>query len=472
MRSGRTQSPPAARGARGIISLALIFAVIGSCAPPAVERATPVPTPTASPTATTEGIGSPIVATPIVGARQRIERVALATRIASDDAPLDETTVVSEWPELIYLCVLMSEITDGTRLRAYWFQGSDIIGQSDASPPPTAGEPAWVALRYRPIAKLNPAEEYAVELRLGDQLIDRYLFRVGIGNPSDAIAELAFASGFDEHGKPTNVRTRFMPDDRPLTLRMRISNQVDPAGMAFTSVWFRGDAQIATIDGVLSDSRTGAEADPRRIEFRYSPANPHSVGDYTVLVLLNGVEIGRVSFEVKTEPPRVAAAEPTVIPVPPATSTPEPSPTPTATPIMAPLPTASPTALPTASATPVATAPDVRDVTFATLIDNVTLAPLDGPIFTMDRPAGTVADLWVAIFVTNLTLNDQVEIVVFRDGEGYGRVSLPVTARASGWIAADVHLDVPVAGAAFVYSVEVMLNGQRSLASVCQIRAA
>lgn len=447
--------------------LLLLCLALTACAPATVERPSPTPTPLLPPTPTIENAGSPQQATPVIDRSPRIERVALATRIGSDGAPMDETTVVSEWPEMIYLCVLMSEIDDGTRLRAYWFQDLDIVAQSDMSPPASHGQPTWVALRYRPIARLDPTSEYAVELRLGDTLIDRFLFRVGAGNASDIIAELAFTSGFDADGKPLDARTRFMPDESPLTLRMRISNQVDPEGMVFTSLWYRGDAQIATVAGEMSRPSPGAGPDQRKIEYSYSPPGQMALGWYAVDVLLNGMRIETIVFEVSAEPiPPSPTPSPTPMPEFEPAATEEPSPTPQPSPT----PVPSPTPSPTASATPAARGPDVRDVTFASSIDDATRAPLSGPVFSLDGPPGSVADLWVAIFVTDLTTSDNVEITVVRDGETYGHVALPRASRPSGWLAVDVHLDVPEIGAAFVYTVEVLLNGQRALSSSCQIR--
>ncbi|HUG14258.1 MAG TPA: hypothetical protein VMM78_04495 [Thermomicrobiales bacterium] len=452
-------------------TLILVALAVTACAPAAVERPIGTPIPSASPTSAVDGVSSPSATTQAVNERPRVERVTLSTRIDGDGAPVDETTVVSEWPEMIYLCVLMSEIAEGTRLRAYWFAGSDIVGQSDMSPPPSNGRSTWVALRYRPVAKLNPAVEHAVELRLGDILIDRYFFRVGVGEPSDAIAELAFASGFDEHGEPTDVRARFMPHESPLRLLMRISNQVNPSGMDFASLWYRGDAQIAHIDGSELRATGAVDADPRRIEFVYAPPAQLTPGAYHVDVLLNGMAIRTVRFTISIEPP-----PPTRTPQP--TATTEPSATPTAEPTSSPMPSPSPTPsprpspTPPPSPTPVALVPEIRDVTVATMIDESSRAPLDGPIFSVERPSGTLADLWVAIFVTDLSTHDLVEVAVQRDGVAYGRVALASTGRASGWIAVAVHLDVPSSGGAFVYTFEVVLNGQRALASSCQIRAA
>jgi hypothetical protein len=471
MHSEPTQNHLAGNLFRRITTLTLFVMLLSACAPAAVDRPIPTPTATVPPTATADSSVATFEPTPAIGTRQRIERVTLATRIDGDGAPVDETTVVSEWPEMIYLCVLMSAIEHDTRLRAYWFQGNDIIAQSDMSPPATNGEPAWVALRYRPVAKLNPAAEYSVELRLGDDLIDRYLFRVGVGDPTDAIAEIAFASGFDEHGKPRDIRRIFAPQEASLTLRMRISNQVDPIGMVFTSLWYRGDARIARVEGSLMPAEEGGEPDRRRIEFTYTPSAPLALGIYRVDVLLNGVPVRTVRFEVSTVPePPTPTPVPEPTPEPPPTETPEPSPTATLEPTPSPSPSPSPS--PVVVATPAPSVADVRDVTLATLIDDASRAPLNGPIFTLDRPAGSLVDLWVAIFVTNLTTNDLVEVIVLQNDSFYGSVPVQRVTRASGWIATDVHLDAPSSGGAFVYTIQVVLNGQRTLASSCQIRAA
>lgn len=444
-----TTNHPAGRRSRhpAFVVLVLVLTLFSACSPAAVERSTPSPVLSISPTPNVDVLETPLVPTPIVASGPRIERVAIATRIDSDDAPLEETSVVSEWPELIYLCVLMSEIPESTRLRAYWFQNDSIVAQSDMSPPPSNGAAAWVALRYRPVARLDPAAEYAVELRINNDLIDRFMFRVGAGNPADAIAELAFASGFDPDGNPIDPRTHFLPGESPLTLRMRISYLVNPANMAFTSLWYRGDAQIARIDGVLSSGE--ADPDPRQFQFEYFPTVPLSQGQYRVVILMNGKEIRTARFSVTTEP------EPTPV-MPTAPAEPSPSPTPTESP-------------PDPTATPVPSTAEIEDVAITTEIDQGNAAPVGPPLFEIERPAGSIAELWMAIEVEDITPSDTIEVVILRDGQQIERRTAPSVSRESGWISTEFGLEVPPQGDTFIYTFQVLLNGEEALATTLRI---
>jgi hypothetical protein len=51
-------------------------------------------------------------------------------------------------------------------------------------------------------------------------------------------------------------------------------------------------------------------------------------------------------------------------------------------------------------------------VTFASSVDAETRTPLSGPMFSLDRPYGSFADLWVAIFVTDVTTDDVVAMSI------------------------------------------------------------
>lgn len=433
-----------------------------ACSPPVIDAVTPTSLPSPTPVPVTPILSTPDFATPETHVAHAVEKVTLATRIEPDGTPVDERSSIPELPEMIYLCVLMREVEAGSRFRAYWFQNNQVVGQSDVTVQDTTSDRQWVALRYRPIARLNPVTEHAVELRINDTVVDRYLFRVGVGSAEDAIAAAAFTSGFDEIGNPIDPRTVFSVDDTELTLKVRVSNQVDPAGMTFTTLWFRGDAQIAQIYPEHVDG------DPRRMDFTFVPSTRLSPGEYRVMLLLNGTQVRSVRFSVTVEP--VQQQPPTATPTPVPTETPTPEPTATPEPSPTPQPTATSTASPTATQQPRPSDARIRDVVIATSINPNTRAPADGPVFDIDRPAGSVTGLWIAVAVENVLPPDVIEVVVTLNDAPYARFDLPHGAVQSGWLSTEMQFNVPTGQSSYTYTVSLRLNGQRTLDATFLIR--
>lgn len=300
------------------LAIALLLA---SCTTPEIIRETPQPDPTETPTLVPVETQVPAAeSTETHSPRRQIERITLATEVAEDGTPRDERASIPEGVESFYLCVQVRDVEQGSRFQAIWFEGGEILGRSERIALEDASDPVWISLQYRPIAKLNPARDHAVELIVDDETIERFAFRVGVGNPADAVAAAAFTSGFDALGKSINPQTYFHVDTPQLTLRVRISNRVDPAGMLFSTIWYRGDTQIAqrAPDEPLTD--------PRRFDFTFTPSSPLTPGNYRVALLLNGNEVRSVPF-VLTE-----GELPTPTPTPQPNRTPRPG-TPTVTPI-------------------------------------------------------------------------------------------------------------------------------------------
>lgn len=280
----------AARGIRCLLLLSLALWT-AACTTPEIIRETPQPSTTATSTlvpveVTVAPTGTPTIET----ASRRIEQIVLATQVSDSGEPIDARSAIPESAEMFYLCVQVRRVTQGSRFQAIWFEGSDILGRSEKRALEDASSPVWIALQYRPIAKLNPAREHAVELFIDDERIDRLVFRVGVGDPAGAVAAAAFTSGFDALGKPIDPQTYFKVDTPRLTLRVRISNQVDPTSMLFTTLWYREDTQI----GQRGPDAQGP--DPRRLDFTLTPSIPLPPGNYRVALLLNGAEVRSVPF--------------------------------------------------------------------------------------------------------------------------------------------------------------------------------
>ncbi|MCO5176586.1 MAG: hypothetical protein M9890_06400 [Thermomicrobiales bacterium] len=399
----------------------LVMLLVG-CSTPRIIRETPEanpPTPTALPTATAVDLAASPVATPTT-VPVTVDRVVLSTRVDDSDAPLAETTVVSETARQIFLCVHVQGLPPGTPLRAYWLENEQIIAQSDDMTIETQDSPSWVALAYQPPFALKPDATYAVELLIDNQKFDRFLFRVGKGDPAKAIAEAAFATGFDNIGKPVGVRTRFPADSEELTFRARVSRMVEPDGWTVTTLWFRGDVLI---DQLAPDPTE----DPRMLTFTLRPDGSLPEGNYSVTLLLNGVEARTVPFEI-TEAGSVPVEEPT----------------PTVTPALA-------------------NAVRITDLVVTDRVNPRTNVPLGDDITIWDSREDGTADLWLAMEVENLTRDDVVEVRLHRRGSLYSNERLPRQTREEGWIAVPLSVDVPTRENGPVeYTITVLVNGNRT----------
>lgn len=295
-----------------------------------------------------------------------------------------------------------------------------MIGQSDTISIETQGRPTWVALEYRPPFALKPDASYAVELLVENEKIDRYMFRVGIGDPVKAIAAAAFATGFNAAGKPTGVRTDFPADAGELVFRARVSNMVDPAGWTFTTLWFRDDVLVAQVNPDESDN-------PRLLSFTLRPNGELPPGPYSVSLLLNGVEARSAPFTV-TVPGAVA--------------------------------TETPTATPTAAAGATAS---VTRLVLTDRVDSSTSAPTGEEVTVWEAPERTSAELWLAIEVQQLTRADVLEVRVNRAGRLYANDRLPRRVVDDGWVAVPLSLDIPANRDGVVeYTISVLLNGNRT----------
>ncbi|HBY46191.1 MAG TPA: hypothetical protein PLR44_00040 [Thermomicrobiales bacterium] len=419
MRSASTANRPA----RSVAVLFATLLLLSGCAAPRVIRETP--TTIAPETPTPVAIASPTLASPTVSpttdARSyTVDRVALATRVDANGAPIVETTVVSETARQIFLCVHVLGIWPGAPFRAYWIENDQVIGQSDALAIETQGRPTWVALEYRPPFALKPDADYAVELLIDNQKINRFVFRAGKGDPAKAVAEAAFATGFNTSGKPTGVRTSFPADATELIFRARVSNMVDPTGWIFTTLWYRDDVLVAQLGPDETDNG-------RLLSFTLRPGGDFPPGPYAVALLLNGIEARIVPFEI-TSASNVPADDTAGTPSTPASSN--------------------------------------ARVTRAVLTDRVdsqSNAPEGDEITVWNAVGRTTADLWLAVAVTRLTREDIVEIRVNQTGTLYANQRLPRQAVASGWVSAPISLSVPsVPDGPVEYTLTVLLNGNRT----------
>lgn len=430
-----TASRSAPRRATASVALLalLLAALLSACEAPSVIRATPQPTPPV--------IGTSIVSTPAPSptiaeippesSGLRIERIALSTRIRRDGEPTAETSVVPEDPEQLYLCVRVSGAPLGARFRAFWFANGQIVGQSDAQL--TREEPgSWVALGWRPVAALSPTIDYDVELHAEEELIERLAFRVGVGAPEDAVAEAAFAEGFDAAGKPTDPRDTFADDEAQLRLLVRVSNQVDPANLVFTTIWYRGETPVALVaatpfvpDGEDAEptptvTGTATPSAPRQLAFVWQPDGPLPRGAYHVSLLLNGTEVRSIPFVVGDAQQARG------------TATPEPS----------------------------DTAASVSELVVTQSVDAETNEMTGVSIWVWEGAPTTRETLYAAFRVADLPARDRVQVVLRRDDDVVDTIEVEHARIDDGWLSAELEIQIPRrTGRMFTYTVTVVVNG-------------
>lgn len=440
---------PRARAANCALVLCCLIAAVlaGACAAPSVIRATPPASPEALVTQPAPGVGSPTsTPEPDVSDARQIERVAFATRIDSAGGPVEETSVFAESPGQMYLCVQLRDVELGTSFRAYWFENGQIIGQSDALAT-RDDEIVWVALVYRPIAALSPTSEYSVELQVDEQTVDRFVFRVGVGDADDVVAQAAFATGFDAAGKPVDIRRIFADDTAELQLLARISRQIDPRGMLFTSIWYRGDTAIAYVNPVTLASddvestatpttATATETPGRAstvLAFTYKPNGKLPRGNYRVSLLLNGTEVRSIPFVVGDATVAEKPEEPAdVVPVEPD----DPN--------------------------------DRAAESEATLGQLVITADVDANneptevnIWVWEGPVRTTQALFATFSVSNLAQDDDVTLTFARDDEVFDTRAAEHEALDTGWIATEFEISMPRrSGRMYTYTVVVQINGE------------
>lgn len=343
-----------------------------------------------------------------------IERVVLATELDDDGEPAREVTVIPENQENIFLAIRARGITAGTRFKAVWFENDEILGQSDERVDDAGDGAQWITLQFRSIAQMNPAATHAVELVINDRRIDVYAFRVGVGDPSDVIAEATLALGTDGVGepvKPGDTFDRFAPQ---VVLVVRISNMVDPTGMVFNTFWLRNDLPIDQRPPDGGQPRLDSDPpDPndRKMTFTHVPQAPLVPGEYSVTVLLNGSEVASFPFTIVAEADLI--------------------------------PTAEPTERVSATATTVSSGVSVSDLFVASEIDDETGEPDSERVRVWQAEAEEIIPLYVAVELSELRVDDVVTFSVGIRGSVIERYELPVAAFENGWLSTEIELRAP-----------------------------
>lgn len=370
-----------------------------------------------------------------------IERVVLSTNVDDNGTPQNEVSVLSQEQQNIFLAVLIRNMPDGTRFQAIWHEGDQPIGQSEERIEDGSDDSRWVALAFRSIAEMNPAATHSVELVINERSVNTFAFRVGVGDPSDVIAEVEFAEGRDEQGQPISPGDEFDRFSEQIMLIARISNMVDPTGMIFTAHWMRGDVPLSygPPDGgqpQLSDDPNSA--DGRIMTFTLVPQGNLIPGEHSVSLRLNGVEIAAYEFVVLTDD---------------AIDESEASPTPQVT------------------ATPEFAGAEVRNIVLTNAIDDNTSEPEDD-LGTLEGHVSEVFEVIAAIEFENLDVEHAVEVTTGIGNSIINRYQLPVAAMERGWLATEIELRAPdFIERSVTYEIIVFIDGSRVAATTVEVRA-
>lgn len=419
-----------------MVTACALLLVLAACSTGVNVNESSDPTPTIGTTSDTSvPTRLPVAATQTAQANQvpyTIERIVLSTDVADDGEPLNEVSVLSQEQQNIFLTVRIRGIPEGARFQAIWQEGDEVIGQSDVRVDEPSGSVQWVALPFRSVATLNPAETHTVELIINDRSVNTFAFRVGVGNASDIIAETTIATGIDESGNPVSPGEAFDRHADQIVLIARISNMVDPTGMIFTAQWSRGSVPLAQGTPDNGQPMLTGEPTDRIMTFTFSPQSSLVPGNHQVSIHLNGRSIADVPFQIMSDG---------------AASDDEPEDTP---------PTPEPTA------TPVDPAAGVLDIVVATEIDEDTSEPEDEVQLADGFPAETL-DFYVAVELEGLSVDDRVEITTGIGNSIINRYELPVAALEQGWMATVIEVRAPdIQDRTVTYEVTVYINGSRA----------
>ena len=357
-----------------------------------------------------------------------IERVTLATNVDEEGVPLDEVTVIPANSRQMFLSVLVTGLQPPVRFRAFWFEGDQIIGQSEQIVEESSGPARWVSLGFRATQDLNPALDHSVELRINNRLVDSYTFRVGTGQLEDVIAEALISLGTRD-GEPVEPGQTFDVFAPQIVAVVRVSEKVDPSGMIFSAILHRGDTLIeqrAPDGGQLELPPEPTEQD-RTMTFTFVPDTSFAPGNYHITLLLTGPAVRTLPFLVLEE------RRPTATPTPVRSG-----PTPT----------------------PVSSGISLLDITLTEELDPVTGEPAGDPIDEWDGQPNEQKQFWLNLQLANVRIDDIVEVDVLLWDRHINRHRYPAAAFDQGWLSVPVDLWAPpVTDGLKRYHFLVFING-------------
>ncbi|MFW6074818.1 MAG: hypothetical protein ACOC9Y_04435 [Chloroflexota bacterium] len=420
------------------LAVAALVLILSACSSDAELVADPTPTVT-SPEIEFEPTRAPFAATQTAEAQEApfiIERVTLATRVSRDGVPREEVSVVPADTRSMYLSVLVTDLEPPTRFRAYWFEGDEILAQSEQVVEEEMDSARWVSLGFQAQDDLDPTRPHSVELRINDQLVDTYTFRVGRGDLTDILAEETVALGTDEDGDAVGGGEVFDVLAPQIVAVIRVSNKVDPTGMIFSAFLERDGETIQqrSPDGgqpVLPDD---PDEKDRQLTFTFVPEESFEIGDYTIRIMVNGIDITELPLSIVSEDD---VPEPTEEPG--ETPTPEESPTPEEDSDL-----------------------EIEAIRITEELDEDSNEPEGDGIDEWTGEPNEQRTLYLSVYVEDLQIEDVIEVDALLDGEHIERHRFPSASFDEGWLSIPVTVWAPDSGDPEKdYTYLIFLNGER-----------
>lgn len=366
-----------------------------------------------------------------------IERVTLATNVDADGVPQQEVSIIPANTRSMFLSILVSDLEPPTRFRAFWLEGGQVVAQSEQIVEQTDGSPRWVSLGFQALEDLNPALSHAVELRINDVLVDTYSFRVGLGELHDVISDLTIALGTDDAGEPVAAGELFDTRAPQLVAVVRVSSVVDPTGMIFTAFLVRdGDViQHSSPDGGQPQLPEDPTPLDRQLTFTFLPDPVFEPGDYSMRIMINGVDAAEEPFRIIDE------AVPTPTPVPQPTATPTPGPT----------------------ATPQISGVTLIEARITEELDEETGEPTEDELTEWIGDPNQRKDLYLSVLLNDVMLDDLIEVDSLLDGQHVNRRRFPAASFDRGWLTVPINVWAPAEGGeAKEYTFLIFINGDRA----------
>lgn len=363
-----------------------------------------------------------------------VERVALATNVNSDGSPIEELAVIPANARNVFISVLVSNFREELTVRAFWFEGSTIISQSESIVEPSGDSATWVALGLQVIENFDYNLTHSVELRINGQKFESYPFRIGSEKLQDLIVFSTMALGTDASGDPIAQGNAFDLFAGTFVAVIRVSTEAATPALQFHALLYREDILIrqATPDGGQPVFDPGDDSNEHQITFTFPVDDSLVPGEYSVSVLINGAETVVLPFTVLEG--RV----------------------PTSTP--------APTATPAPTSTPFVSGVSLIEAAIVESMDTETGEPSGDPLRTYRVEDGaSEAKLIAAVNLSDLRIDDVVEFDVILYGKFVSRQRYPVAAFEEGWLSVPISLATPSSpGSSNPYEILFYVNGTRA----------
>jgi hypothetical protein len=284
-----------------LLVLLLLFLPALACggeeeAAPTLAPETAAPSPTSAPALETE---APEPAAPEPAVDIEVLEATFAHGLTDEMEPIDPGSDFAP-EETLYLSLKIKGRPKGGVITARFYWKEQFIAEAgvdlaDANSGLifSIGEDTYVGYTLTHENPLPVGEGYRVEVFYNDQPLDTYTFRV-VGSmetiPSQ-IKEVVLARGADEGYNPIDPTTTFAPDE---TVYLVGGGDLG-VGTQLQAAWY--------VSGQLNEAGTRTLNVEQNLpgagfSFSFLPAGGWPAGEHSVVLIMDGAEVGRYSFTV------------------------------------------------------------------------------------------------------------------------------------------------------------------------------